>query len=172
MKKIMLSLLALLTVSGSLFAQGGNKSGMEWIEEETDGGKKPVIINPNYGGPDYYNDPYILMTPQEQMSIIYGSRYRKAKSRISGGVTLSLLAAPCLGVFSVLCFPNDLPGLGAIGLAGTAACVGAGIALWVKGQREMDWILDDYAKNYGPRPYSSLTFGPTISGGMGLALNF
>jgi hypothetical protein len=29
-----------------------------------------------------------------------------------------------------------------------------------------------FAQDYGPRPYSSLTFGPTLSGGMGLALNF
>lgn len=172
MKKIMLSIMALLTVSGSLLAQEGNKSGMEWIEEATDGGKIPVIINPNYGGPVYNDNSYLFMTPEEQMSVIYGSKYRKANSNIFWGETLTIVIAPALAVGSFMCFPMDMSGLAVIGLAGTAAALGVGINLWVKGRREMDWILDDYAKNYGPRPYSSMSFGPTLSGGMGLALNF
>ena len=59
--------------------------------------------------------------------------------------------------------------LGGIGLAGS---LGGGIPLWVKGRRELDWILDDYAERYAPRPYAaSITAGPTRNG-FGLALNF
>ena len=37
-----------------------------------------------------------------------------------------------------------------IGGAVMAAGLGAGIPLWVKGRRELDWMLDDYTKRYVP----------------------
>lgn len=61
----------------------------------------------------------------------------------------------------------------AIGVAG-AACIGAGIPLWVKGNRKLGAIADDYnlqhpASDFSYRP--SLTLGATANG-FGLALTF
>ena len=61
-----------------------------------------------------------------------------------------------------------------LGYATGAACLGVGIPLWVKGDRQLNGIADDYNRNYGHRNLgygSSLTVGPTRSG-IGLALNF
>ena len=56
--------------------------------------------------------------------------------------------------------------------AALAGSLGVGIPLWVKGRKDLDWMLDDYAKRYGPRPYAaSLSAGPTRNG-VGIALNF
>lgn len=47
-----------------------------------------------------------------------------------------------------------------------------GIHLWVKGRRELDWMLDDYAERYGPKSIAvSLTVVPTMND-FGLAYNF
>lgn len=103
---------------------------------------------------------------------VYGSRYRKAKASKGWGIFLSVVAAPLSGV--LLAYGIDEGGvapavIGGVALAGS---LGAGIPLWVKGRRELDWMLDDYAERYGPKPYAaSVTVGPTLNG-VGLALNF
>ena len=59
------------------------------------------------------------------------------------------------------------------GIAG-AACLGAGIPLWIKGNRKLNAIADDYNQRYGRNAYgykSSLSVGAT-GNGVGLALNF
>ena len=63
--------------------------------------------------------------------------------------------------------------LAAEGLIG-AACIGVGIPLWVKGNRKLNAIADDYNQRYGRNAYghaSSLSIGSTANG-VGLALNF
>ena len=63
-------------------------------------------------------------------------------------------------------------GWSVIGGCFCAGSLGAGIPLWSKGRRELDWMMDDYAKRYGPKPYSAkLSAGPT-NNGIGLAFNF
>ena len=59
------------------------------------------------------------------------------------------------------------------GIAG-AACLGVGIPLWIRGNRKLNAIADDYNQRYGRNAYgykSSLSVGPT-GNGVGLALNF
>ena len=178
MKKIML-LMAALTVSGSLFAQDGDKTGMEWIEEFE--GKEKVIINPNYGGPstDTSTDYFYLLPRDEQFSALYGSRYRNAQAKQVTGLSLVTLVTPFIGsstlIFGLAAASSlgDMFGvLAALSAVGTVACLATGIPLWNSGRREMNAILDDYSRNYAPRPYSSsLSLGPTASG-VGLALKF
>ncbi len=65
----------------------------------------------------------------------------------------------------------------AVGYVVGAACLGAGIPLWVKGNKKLGEIADDYNRNYGtprrsPGSGTSLNLGPTHSGGLGLSLNF
>ncbi len=103
---------------------------------------------------------------------IYGSRYRKARSSKGWGQTLTLFAAPLCGAFIGYSAIQHVKGGAIIGGVLLAGSLGAGIPLWVKGQRELDDMLDDYAKRFGPKPYSSsVTVGPTTSG-VGLAYNF
>ncbi|MBR6305460.1 MAG: hypothetical protein IKR38_01600 [Bacteroidales bacterium] len=180
MKKIML-LMAALTVSGSLFAQDGDKTGMEWIEEFE--GKEKVIINPNYGGPstDITTDSFYLLPMDEQLSALYGSRYSNAQIKQLAGISLVALVTPMFGTSTLIFGLSAFSSLGeegvfgilaALSAVGTVACLATGIPLWVSGDREMNSILDDYSRNYAPRPYSSsLSFGPTASG-VGLALKF
>ena len=180
MKKIML-LMAALAVSGSLFAQDGDKTGMEWIEEFE--GKEKVIINPNYGGPstDTSTDSFYLLPMDEQLSALYGSRYSNAQIKQLSGISLVALVTPMFGTSTLIFGLSAFSSLGeeavfgvlaALSAVGTVACLATGIPLWVSGHREMNSILDDYSRNYAPRPYSSsLSLGPTASG-VGLALKF
>ena len=77
-----------------------------------------------------------------------------------------------LSAFSSLGEEGVFGVLAALSAVSTIACLATGIPLWNSGRREMNAILDDYSRNYAPRPYSSsLSFGPTASG-VGLALKF
>ena len=103
---------------------------------------------------------------------VYGSRYRRAKAMQEWGVLLSVVVAPLAGVFVAHSIKQNIKGGAVVGGIVTAASLGAGIPLWIKGRRDLDWMLDDYTKRYAPKPYgSSLTVGPTMNG-MGLAFNF
>lgn len=103
---------------------------------------------------------------------VYGSRYRKAKDNQGWGIFLSTLVAPLSGL--LLAYGIDEGGfvpavIGGVALAGS---LGAGIPLWTKGRKELDWMLNDYSRRYGPKPTTaSVSFGPTKNG-VGLALNF
>ena len=102
----------------------------------------------------------------------YGSRYRKAKAMQEWGVVLSVAVAPLGGVLIAHSIKQNVKGGPVVGGLIVAAGLGAGIPLWVKGRRELDWMLDDYTKRYAPKPYSSsVTAGPTMNG-VGLAFNF
>ena len=173
MKRLLCFCLALLTVSGSLFAQNEDRTGMEWVLEE---GVERVQFDPNYQGITVYSDGWEPFTDWMGYSV-YGSRYRKAKRDISNGSFLVYSSVPL--AIALATWGLTVHGDGsqeAVAAIGTAAVLGAGlgfgIPLWRRGQREMDWMLDDYSRRYGPKPYSStLSVGPT-SGGIGLALNF
>ena len=69
---------------------------------------------------------------------------------------------------------SDMEGLYVAGGIAGAACIGAGIPLWIKGNRKLNAIADDYNQRYGRNAYGykpSLSAGVT-GNGIGLALNF
>ena len=127
---------------------------------------------------------------------LYGSDYRKANSQYQWGLWLTIGGAFLLtssitsgamlsdynrGV-AAMNMPggmqrNDHSGLGALYVAGGiagAASIGAGIPLWIKGNRKLNAIADDYNQRYGRNAYgykSRLSVGAT-GNGVGLALNF
>ncbi len=127
---------------------------------------------------------------------LYGSDYRKASSQYLSGFWLSIGGAALLvssiingamlsdynrGVASMN-MPssmrgNDHSSIGALYVAGGiagAACLGAGIPLWIRGNRKLNAIADDYNQRYGRNTYgykSSLSVGAT-GNGVGLALSF
>lgn len=168
MKKTLILIVALLSMSGALKAQ----------DYRTPEDAQPLVISPVYVSPTA--DDYFYMMPlEDQMSMIYGSRYRKAYGKQLAGIQLSVMVAPLFittglaGLALTLVDGADLPGLsvvfGVTGLIGAGASLGAGIPLWIKGRRELDVMMDDYARRYAPRP--NISMGST-SNGFGLALNF
>lgn len=158
--------LVVLGISGSLFAQN------PYRRDYYDDGTRPL-----YGPEDpayLYGPDFLLYQPFDDVVgySIYGSRYRKAKSRKGWGVFLCTVIAPASILAAIEGIESDLPGYTVIGIAGLGGSLGAGIPLWRRGRRELDWMMDDYARRYGPRPYSSnMSVGPTRNG-IGLALNF
>ena len=128
---------------------------------------------------------------------LYGSEYLKASSQYQWGLWLTLGGAALLlssVSFNAMMSDYDrsaasmnMPSswqeedshssmgayFAAEGLIG-AACIGVGIPLWVKGNRKLNAIADDYNQRYGRNAYghaSSLSIGSTANG-VGLALNF
>lgn len=157
MKKIVLFLIVLLVTQGQAFAQRINHG----VARDN----QHIIINPDihvWEGP--FNDAMGYT--------YYGSRYRKAKAMQEWGVVLSVAVAPLGGVLIAYSIKQNIKGGPVVGALFVAGGLGAGIPLWVKGRRELDWMLDDYTKRYAPKPYSSsVTAGPTKNG-VGLAFNF
>ena len=163
MRRLLL-LLAVLTVSGSLFAQ--NLYRRDFREDGFQPLYEPETQDYIYGY-DYFR-PFDYVVGYS----LYGSRYRKARSSKSWGVFLCTVAAPISALVAIQGLDEDLPGMTVIGLAGLGGSLGCGIPLWRKGRREMDWMMDDYVRRYAPKPYSSnISVGPT-NNGLGLALNF
>ena len=162
MKKLLL-IAVLLALSGGLYAQTYRSAPGDNAQS--------LYIAPQYYVPTDM-DYFYMMPLEERLSAIYGSTYRKASSKLWAGRGLCILVAPIFATMSLGVFFDDdvMTAMGVVGLLGTAGSLGAGIPLWVSGRREMDVILDDYARRYGPRPYS-LSVGPTLNG-VGFALNF
>ncbi|MBO4434542.1 MAG: hypothetical protein J5769_03705 [Bacteroidales bacterium] len=175
MKKALISVVALLALAGGLRAQdySGNND------------PQPLAISPIYTVPSP-GDWFYMMPLTDQMSMIYGSRYRKANSNLLWGISLTTLSAPTCALVGLaglmIGATDDLgmegysggvnPGgaiLGTLGLIGTAASLGVGIPLWVKGRKDLDDMMDDYSRRYAPKP--NITMGPTQNG-VGLALRF
>ena len=173
MKKVCLLLTGFLALSGSLFAQSEDKTGMEWVLDEPG---EQVLFDPDYQGTSLIGLGFYPLDDYTGYSI-YGSRYRKAKSNKNWGENLVWSGVP-LGL-AIAAWGFTVNGDGsqeAVAAIGTLAVLGAslgfGIPLWVKGQRELDWMLDDYARRYGPKPHTaSLSLGATQNG-VGLAFNF
>lgn len=140
--------------------------------------REQIIIDPDGQNITIDHNTYGWIPFDDVIGVsIYGSRYRKAKDSKNWGVFLSVVAAPASALYlaygidqAIYCdsgFAHAI--IGAVALAGS---LGGGIHLWVKGRRELDWMLDDYAERYSPKPIAaSLTFGPTMNG-FGLAYNF
>ena len=159
-----LVLTVLLAISGSLFAQN-------IYRRDQDDWNRPLFEPEGPAGPGIemaYWQPFDDMVGYS----IYGSRYRKAKANRNWGVFFCEVIAPISALVAIGGIENDTPGATIVGVAGLAGSLGAGIPLWRKGRRELDRMLDDYARRYAPRPYSSsISAGPTRNG-IGLALNF
>ena len=111
---------------------------------------------------------------------LYGSRYRKAKSQLAWGETLSIVGgglSTAMLIIGIDRLSNNTGGAEGPILIGGLILVPSlwgGIKLWKKGRREIDSMMDDYVRQYAPAPKpneSSLNFGPT-SHGVGLSLNF
>ena len=167
MKKVLLILTGFFVFSGALFAQSEDRTGMEWVLSEN---LEQVQFDQNYyyGGGIGYGyapfDDYIGMS-------IYGSRYRKAKSNKLTGITLVSMT-PATIPLVIWAAKEGTWFSGSLAAAAAAGCLVGGIYLWHKGNKELDWMLDDYVRQYGPKPYSSsLSIGPTRNG-FGLAFNF
>lgn len=143
----------------------------------------------------HYYSPYGRLSQGQIADYIgyslYGSDYMKAKDRYLWGMSLT-----CAGISGVIMTiathlalvrrdeflsHNGMGGSGgygagiAAGYLASAGCIGAGIPLWVKGNKGLKKIADDYNRTYvnpersGHSP--NLSLGATDSG-IGLALNF
>ena len=166
MKKLALIIMAFLLFAGGLLAQNN--------DIPYDGRpRERVQFDPRYGG-GYYSDYDYYAYPRFDSSVgyaIYGSRYRKASSRKGWGVILTTLATPTLALCTVALSEDASTFATVLGCSATIGCLWGGISLWRSGQWELDWMMDDYVRRYGPRPYASLSAGPT-NNGFGLSLTF
>ena len=173
MKKVMTICAALLALAVGLRAQNEDRTGMEGVLE---GRGEQVLFDPEYQGPSYIGIGVYPLDDYTGYSI-YGSRYRKAKTNKNLGANLVLFSVPlAVSLATWGCMVNGDGSQEAVAAVGALTVLGAGlgfgIPLWVKGQRELDWMLDDYARRYGPRPHAaSLSLGTTPNG-VGLAFNF
>jgi hypothetical protein len=103
---------------------------------------------------------------------LYGSQYRKARCSRDWGIILSAVIAPASTLLIIKGINEDTFGNVIVGALGVAGGLGAGIPLWVKGRKELDWMMDDYNRRYGPQSLeSNLSLGATTNG-IGLAFNF
>ncbi|MBR3441786.1 MAG: hypothetical protein IKH00_09030 [Bacteroidales bacterium] len=119
-------------------------------------------------------DPYLYLTPFSDAVgySIYGSQYRKARATRSWGINLCLVSAPLFALFAVTGLGNDSTGAALVGIAGCAGSLGAGIPLWRKGRKQLDWMLDDYVRRYAPKPRAANVSIGSTPNGLGLALRF
>jgi len=165
--KRFLIILFFITFAVSAFAQG-NES--EWTKRSD---HEQITISPDAQN-IVIDEGYYMLQPFDDVVgySIYGSKYRKAKARKNWGSFLSIVVAPASAVLFYYGIDEGGPATAILGGAALAGSLAGGIPLWVKGRRQLDWMLDDYARRYAPVPYaSSVTVGPTRSG-IGLALNF
>ena len=165
--------LAALTVSAGLCAQTN-----DWGWPDTHS-RSEINIDKENNNVTIDRNMYIWRPFDDVVGYsIYGSRYRRAKANYGWGMFTTLAGTALSGLWTAFGIGNieydDNSALvmcstGAIALA---ASLWGGIHMWRRGRQELDWMLDDYALRYGPRPYAAtFDFGPTRSG-IGLALNF
>ena len=166
MKRILL-LTVFLALTGSLFAQNvpsGLPQRQDRDKISIDPSGKDITINRN----SYTWKPFDDVVGFS----IYGSRYRKAKANRNWGRFLTCVAAPASALLLAYSIDEKIPGTAVLGGVAFVGSLSGGIPIWVKGRRELDWMLDDYAEKYGPKPYAaSVTAGPTRNG-VGIAFNF
>ena len=170
MKKFFILLVA-FTVSAGLYAQ--KSYSWAWPDPQN---QCEVITKVDIN--DLVVDPFRPIDNNIGYAL-YGSRYRKAKSQLAWGQTLSIVGGGLSTAMLIIGIDRLSYGGGAEGpiLIGGLILVPSlwgGIKLWKKGRREIDSMMDDYVRQYAPAPKpneSSLNFGPT-SHGVGLSLNF
>ncbi len=116
---------------------------------------------------------------------LYGSDYIKAERQLYWGASLTLVGGVMGFFFTFMSLGSKAPewaidsddnssAISVVGLVGSAACLGVGIPLWIKGDKKLNAMADDYNKRFGPQNSTTpnLSLGTTRSGGIGLALNF
>ena len=117
---------------------------------------------------------------------LYGSEYMKASNQYTWGIGLTgagvagfivtIAAHIAYAEMHDFTSQHGMHSSGsdigvAAGYIGSAACLGAGIPLWVKGSKGLRKIADDYNKSRQEQQRSNLSLGATRSG-VGLAFNF
>lgn len=173
MKRSILVIVALLMVSGGLFAQTryDNRAPRGQFPQRSHGyyGPAPKVHGGIYIGNGAYDYGYGY-DMASNLYAVYGSEYRRAKVARNSGIFLTTVLAPLSAVLAAYGFDDDVPGAATVGMAGVLGGLGAGIPLWVSGQRRIDWMTDDFISRYGgARP--SLRIG-TGRNGFGFSLNF
>lgn len=132
-----------------------------------------------------------------RLMMMFGGRYIKAKDQRNSGILFALLGAGCLagslmGMAAVTdspklsmphYFENGRTGpmvtnnssvgmvLGAVGICSGIACMGAGITLWVKGNRKINKLYDEMSTRSVSGADSSLSLKST-GAGISLSLSF
>jgi len=165
--KRLVFLLALFTLGFGLNAQNTQTG---WPQQHD---KDDVFISADGRSITIDRNSYAWRPFSDAVGIsLYGSRYRKARASKGWGVFLSAIVAPASGAFIIYSLDHKVPGGALVGGVALAGSLGTGIPLWIKGRRELDAMLDDYAQRFSPRTYSSsINVGPTANG-VGFALNF
>jgi hypothetical protein len=167
------------------------------------GSSSPHIYPESFGrhSLDYrygnYYTPYGRISREDMMDYIgyslYGSEYMRARSQFTwgmmltftgiGGLLITTVANIAYAEMNEMRESHDMQGYGdagrqvglAVGYIASAGCIGAGIPLWVKGNRGLRKIADDYNRTYVNPGYgdrgASLSIGTTANG-FGLAFNF
>ena len=100
---------------------------------------------------------------------MYGTEYRRARVERNSGILLTTVVAPLSAVMACYAIDAETPGPAVLGITGVLGGLGAGIPLWVDGQRKIDWMTDDYLRHYSTGP--SLRIGGGRNG-FGFSLNF
>ncbi|MBR1706440.1 MAG: hypothetical protein IJ721_06585 [Bacteroidales bacterium] len=146
-----------------------------------------VNLGINGGRPgDYYVNPAIGDNLELELHrgftdaigiSVYGSRYRKAKEKLfwSNTCIAASIPAACAGAYGFgYGLSEDEPGWMVVGAVAVAAgTVGnvLGFKWHRQARRELDDMLDDFVRNYGPKPRTSAGFGGTRNG-VGFSINF
>ena len=145
MKRVILVIVALLMVSGGLFAQHRYTRGPREIHRPGVHGyykTSPRVHGGIYIGNNYdFGYDYNIAN---NLYAMYGSEYRRARVERNSGIVLTTVLAP---------------------LSALVACYGID-----EGQRKIDWMTDSYIRSYGTGA-PGLRIGAGRNG-FGISLNF
>ena len=171
MKRVILVIIALLMVSGGLFAQHRYTRGPREVHRPGVHGyyrTTPRVHGGIYIGNNYdFDYDYNIAN---NLYAMYGSEYRRARVERNSGILLTTLLAPVSAIVAGYGIDEGGPGYATIGIAGVVAGLGVGIPLWVDGQRKIDWMTDSYIRSYGTGA-PGLRIGAGRNG-FGISLNF
>ena len=157
MKRTLLIIAALLMVSGGLFAQN------RYYRHDAPRVHGGVYIGNNYNFDYDYN-------VANNLYAMYGSEYRRARVERNSGILLTTVVAPLSAIVACQALYLEEPGPAILGITGVLGGLGAGIPLWVDGQRKIDWMTDDYLRTFRTRG-PGLRIGAGRNG-FGFSLNF
>ena len=157
MRKYILVIFFLLLTKGTLSAQDKSEGGTSRERTST-----VIALGNMYDWRPFDN---------RMGATVYGSRFRKARADLVWGRVLSLLVTPACLFGTIDGFAEGRTIQGIACLIPTCTAIGFGIPIWIKGRKELDYMVDDYSTRYAPQPRASLNVGSTPNG-IGLALNF